>query len=151
MSNRSYYEKQEKDEKDREKHDEKTVEEKWRHDPLGAVVWGLILVWAGLVFLADNMGWLGSLSFGRLFPGASVLSAGAWSLIFAGAGVIVLIGVFVRLLVPAYREPIGGSLILAAVLIGIGLGDIFGWNVIWPLVLIVIGLGVLSRNFFRAR
>ena len=60
-------EKQEKsDEKELEKQeekstDEKSYEEKYRRDPLGAVVWALILIWAGLVLLAQNMGTLDKL------------------------------------------------------------------------------------------
>jgi hypothetical protein len=76
---------------------------------------------------------------------------GAWNIVLAGAGVIILIGVAIRLMVPAYREPIGGSLVLAAILIGIGLGDLFGWEVIWPLIIIAIGLGILLRSLFRQR
>jgi hypothetical protein len=151
MSNRSFNEKQEKDEKDRQKHEEKTVEEKWRRDPLGAVIWGAILIWAGLVFLAENMGMLGSLPVFPLFPGLTAMRLGAWNIVFAGAGIIILIGVAIRLMVPAYREPIGGSLVLAAILIGIGLGDLFGWEVIWPLIIIAIGLGILLRSLFRQR
>ena len=150
MSDRPFNEKQEKDEKDRQKHEEKTFEEKWRRDPLGAVIWGAILIWAGLVFLAENMGLLGRLPVSPFFPGLGALQ-NAWSIILIGAGIIILIGVGIRLLVPAYREPIGGSLVLAAILIGAGLGDIFGWNVIWPLIVIAIGLGILLRSFFRQR
>ena len=44
----------EKDEKELMKHDEK-VEER---DVLSSIVWAAILIWAGLVFLAVNSGWL---------------------------------------------------------------------------------------------
>ena len=63
-------EKEEKVEKQDEKQ-EKRWEEKWRRDPLSAVVWAGILIWAGLAFLAQNMGFLAR--FERLE---------AWSLIF---------------------------------------------------------------------
>ena len=51
----------EKDEKELLKHDEK-VEER---DTLSSVVWAFILIWAGLVFLAVNSGWLDRISDSR--------------------------------------------------------------------------------------
>jgi hypothetical protein len=71
----------------------------------------------------------------------------AWSIIFIGAGLIVLLGVVVRLLVPAYRRPLTGSLIFGVILLGIGLGEVVGWVAIGPLILIAIGVGVLLRGF----
>ncbi len=139
------------DEKDREKQEEKSPQEKsWdekgRNDPLGTITWAVILMWAGLALLAGNMGWLGQ--FGQAIPGLPGV-LGSWPLIFAGAGVILLLEVVIRLLLPAYRRPVGGSLILGLIFIGIGLGDIFGWNIVWPLILIGAGLAVLLRGAWR--
>jgi hypothetical protein len=140
------------DEKDMEKrdeksHQEKSWEEKGRSDPLGTIIWAVILVWAGVVLLAANLGWLGQ--FGRSLPGLPGVQLGPWSVIFTGAGAILLIEVLVRLLLPDYRRPVGGNLFLAAIFIGIGLGDIFGWNIIWPLILIGFGVSVLLRGVWR--
>ena len=126
----------EKEEKDRGE----GWEEKWRRDPVDAAGWALILIWAGLVFLAENMGLLV-----RFEP------LEAWSIGFIGAGIIVLLGVVVRLLVPAYRRPVMGSLIFGVILLGIGLGEVVGWVAIWPLILIAIGVGVLLRGFLWRR
>ena len=41
----------EKDEKEGARRQEKTVEEKWTRDPLVALVWASILIWAGVVLL----------------------------------------------------------------------------------------------------
>lgn len=153
MSNQSFDEKDEKNEKEEkevDKREEKTVEEKWRRDPLASITWAVILIWAGLVLLADNMGWLQVVPLNNLLPeGFRVLNPGTWSIILGGAGVIILIEVVIRLLVPAYRAPIGGSLILAAILIGVFLGNVFGWELIWPLIVIAIGLSILLRGFWR--
>ena len=140
------------DEKEGEKRDEKSPqekswEEKGRNDPLGTVIWAIILVWAGVVLLAANLGWLGQ--FGRSIPGLPGMQIDTWSVIFAGAGVILLIEVLVRTLLPEHRRPVGGTLFLAAIFIGIGLGDIFGWNIIWPLILIGFGVAVLLRGVWR--
>ncbi len=39
-------------------HGEKNYEEKYRRDPLGSIVWAAILIWCGLVFLANNLGFM---------------------------------------------------------------------------------------------
>jgi hypothetical protein len=103
-------------------------------------VWAGILVWAGLVFLADNLGLL-----------IRVERLDAWGLIFIGAGLLVLLEVVVRLLVPAYRRPVAGTLIFGIFLLGVGLGNLVGWEVIWPVVLIIIGLSILVRGFLWRR
>ncbi len=150
MSDRSYNEKDEKDEKEVDKQEEKTAEEKWRRDPLGAITWAIILIWAGLVFLADNIGWLQNLPFSNLIPENLLpLHPEAWTIVLLGAGVILLIEIAIRLLVPAYRAPVGGTLILAAILIGAGLGNIFGWNLVWPLIIIAVGVSILMRGSWR--
>ena len=141
MSEQQRHEKEEKprqmQEKD-EKHEEKNWEEKWRRDPLGGMVWAGILIWAGLVLLADNLKLLAR--FERLEP---------WAIILIGAGLILLLEVAVRLLVPAYRRAVTGTLILGLVLIGAGLGDLLTWNVIGPLILIVLGVFILLRVMIR--
>jgi hypothetical protein len=149
MSEQQRHEKEEKEEKPRqmqekdEKHEEKEEknwEEKWRRDPLSGIVWAAILIWAGLVLLVDNLGLL-----------ARIERLDAWAIIFIGAGLIILLGVAVRLLVPAYRRAVTGSLILGLVFIGIGLGNLLSWNVIWPLILIILGAFILVRGLIWRR
>lgn len=138
MSDRGRYGKDdEKREKEYEKQEkeELTWEEKWRRDPLSAAIWALILIWAGMVLLADNL---------ELF--ATVDWFSAWGLILTGAGLIVLLEIAARLAIPAYRRPVGGSLIWAAVLLGLGLGNLVGASIAWPLILIAVGVGMLIRG-----
>jgi hypothetical protein len=152
MGNQTYHEKDEKDEQEVDKDEEKFVEEKRRRDPLGSITWAAILIWAGLVLLANNLGMLKAftLPFYRILPERYLwLNPGVWSVILIGAGVIVLIEVALRLLVPAFHRHVGGNLVLAAILAGAGLGNIYGWNLVWPVVLIAIGLGFLLRGFTR--
>ena len=138
----------EKDEKEVMKHDEK-VEER---DALSTVVWAAILIWAGVVFLAQNQGWLerislpGSILSNLLPHGFDMFEPSVWSLIALGAGVILLLEAIVRLLMPSFRRHVLGTLIVAAVFIGIGLGNWFGWEIIWPMILIGIGIVVLIRG-----
>ncbi len=142
MTEMQQSEKGEKEPQMGEKQEEKSWDEKWRRDPLGSIAWAAVLIWAGIAFLLDNLGVLRSLSspFDRLE---------AWSLVFAGAGVIFLGVVLIRLTVPDYRRPVVGTLILALVFLGIGLGDWVGWGIIWPIVLIVLGAAFLLGGFRR--
>lgn len=155
--NEKYEKEEEKNEKNWSNEEEKSFEEKWRRDSLGAIVWALILIWAGVVFLASNMGILGAFNdflarFGlqtaELPFKLPFLRLEAWSLIFIGAGVLLLAEVVIRLLIPSYRKPVVGTAILAVVALGIGLGT---WGLIFPLILIVAGLAILFGAFFRPK
>ncbi len=129
------------EEKD-EKHHEK--EEKGRSDPLSAAAWGVIVIWAGIVFLADNVGLL-NLRGG--VPGAFVFQLQAWPLIFLGAGVILLLEAVVRMYRPEYRRADSGNIFLGLVFVAIGLGNMISWNFVWPLLLIGLGAFLLLRGF----
>jgi hypothetical protein len=143
MSEREFHGKE--DEKEHEKEAEKSGDyEKWRRDPLSAIVWAGILIWAGLVLLGDNFGMFASLRFRDT-------RIEAWSVIFIGAAAIVFLEALVRLVLPAYRRAVGGTFFFACVLLGIGLGNIVGWAVVGPLVLIALGLSVLVRGLFGGR
>lgn len=146
------------DEKDREKREEKSSEEKsseekWQRDPLSAVIWALILIWAGLVFLMDNLGVLDSIqTSGGMIPGVDIeVDLGPWAIILTGAGVIVLLEALIRVLVPAYRRPVGGTIIFGFILIGIGLGNLLNWSLVFPLILIGLGLSIILRGFMRSK
>jgi hypothetical protein len=155
--NEKYEKEEEKDEKGRSMQEEKSVEEKWRRDSLGTIVWALILIWAGFVFLASNMGILDvfndllasiGLQTAELPFKVPFLRLEAWSLIFAGAGVLLLAEVVIRLLIPSYRKPVLGTAILAVIALGIGLGT---WGLILPLVLIIAGLAIILGALFRPK
>ncbi len=137
----------EKDEKEEKRHEK---EEKGRNDPLSTIIWGMIIIWAGLVFLAESMGLLAGLKTGDWFPGMRFVGRmEAWSLIFLGAGLIVLLEAAIRYAMPSYRRAIAGTVILGFVFIGIGLGNWIGWNMVGPLILIGIGAAILFGGFLR--
>ncbi len=129
------------DEKEYEKTDEKHMHEKGRRDPLGNIIWAGILIWAGIALLINNLGLLSSVPvLGEM---------GSWSLVFTGAGVILVLEVFARLFVPEYRQPVIGTLIVGLIFMSIGLGDSFGWDLIWPAILIAAGLSIIVSGFMR--
>lgn len=150
MSEERQYE--EKEEKEMMKHDEK-VEER---DMLSSIVWAFILIWAGFVFLASNLGWFEQI--GLTVDSSWMFRSlddwdnfGLWNLVALGAGAIILFEAVVRFLVPNFRRHIGGTLIVAAVFIGIGLGGWFSWSYLWPLVLIAVGINILLSGRWRNR
>jgi hypothetical protein len=140
MSEREYHGKEE--EKEQEKQGEKGQgdwgSEKYRNDPLAGIVLACALIWAGIAWILSNAGVFG--------PGAE-----PWPLALTGAGAIVILGVIVRLLVPQYRRPVGGSLVLGFVLVGVGLGQLLGWSIIGPLVLIAVALSIIVGVLTRKR
>ena len=141
----------EKSEEKYEKEDEK-FEEKHHRDPLSALIWALILIWAGLVYLASNLGWLNTIQTAEIIPGVFTLAGlSTWSVIFMGAGVLVFIEAVIRTFVPAYRSSTGGNFFLAAIFLGIGFGAIFGWQAVWPFILIAMGLSALASALIRRR
>ena len=142
----------EKDEKDCYKQEEKTAEEKWRRDPVNSTIWAVILIWAGLVFLADNLGMLNNLPLGVLVPGRNFpMRIEAWSLVMIGAGLIMLLGVLARTIIPQHRRAVGGNIILAIIFIAVGLGDLVSWRMVGPLILIGIGVSFLLRATLRTK
>jgi len=139
MSDRRHNEKEEeKREKEDEKRNEKQMDEKFRRNPARGITLAVILIWGGVVALlqvADliNVHWWNG-----------------WSIFLAGTGVIVLIKAAFRLL-PEHRRPMGGTLIIGIILLGVGLGDLVGWQYAWPAILILFGVVLVGAVFFRRR
>ena len=119
---------------------------------LGSITWALILVWAGLVSLASNFGWLDAIQVSpSLPPGLEFIGLGTWSLIFLGAGVLIFIESLLSTFVPSLRSQNSGNYFLAAIFLGIGLSSIFGWDLIWPLVLIFLGISALVSALIKRK
>jgi hypothetical protein len=72
-----------------------------------------------------------------------------WQIICLGAGVIVALEVVIRLILPEYRRPVIGSIIFAGILLAIGLGEIVTWDLIWPVIIILIGVAILLGTIIR--
>jgi len=140
------------EEKEVLKHDEKVE----GRDALASVSWALILIWMGAALLAINLGWFDALLncrwCKRILPeNMAIFEPSAWSVIMLGGGVILLAEAVVRMLVPQFQRNMGGTLILAAVFLGVGLGNFFGWDLAWPFVLIAVGVSVLVGGLARTR
>ena len=150
-------EKEEKEEKDVAKHEEKSYDEKWRRDRVGAISWAIFLIWAGVVLLLYNLDQLNiltdlverlNLPLAELPFDLPFVDEQAWQVFFLGAGTIVLIEVLVRLLLPMYRRPIVGSIIWAGILFGLALGN---WEIVGPAIVIGIGIVIIFGGMIRRR
>jgi cation transport ATPase len=146
MSEGHHHHREEKDEEKRREKDEKEDEkrkgwdEKWQRDRVNAVAWAVILVWGALVILAEATGYKDNFSWWE-----------GWAVFFAGAGAVLLLTAFYRVLVPTHRRAVAGNVILGLVLLGIGLGSLISWNYIWVIILIAIALMILLRAFVPRR
>lgn len=145
----SHGEKDEKDEKDEK--EEKDWDEKVRRDPLDAITWAAIIMWVGVAFLMANLGILDDLFGPIIGPNWLERANLGWGVAMLGAGLILLLEVVVRLLFPQYARSVTGTVLLAIIFIGIGLGNLFSWAIAGPLMLIVIGAWLLWRGFRRPR
>ena len=134
------------EEKRREKEEEKGrgrgLDEKWERDRLRMISIAAIFIWGGLVALAGtlnlfNYDWGGH----------------GWAIFLLGTGVILLVKVIIRALIPEHRRAIGGSLIIGFILLAVGVSDLTGWSwdYIWPIILVAIGLAILLRGVLRRR
>jgi hypothetical protein len=142
------WEEEKEKEKEQEKEQEKEAEkgaayaEKYRRDPLSAAFWAGILILAGLIFLADNMEILPS---ERQFSNVEV-----WHWIAVGAGLLLFLEAIIRLVSPDYARPVRGRFIFAGALIAVGLSSMLGNpEIIWPLILVIVGVSILFGVIFR--
>ena len=133
---------------------EKHIEEIGHRDRLSSISWSAILIWTGFVFLGVNLGWvnkyLNRAFIVRLLPKNMVIfEPSVWGVITLGAGVILLLEAVVRFILPGLSRRISGSLIIGAVFIAIGLSSFFGWDMVWPLLVIAVGASILIGGLSR--
>jgi fatty acid desaturase len=146
-----HHHRHEKDEKEEEKRGEKgektrgekSWDEKWRRDPINAICWAAVFIWAGLGLFAETTNW-GPRTFSWW---------NTWAVVLAGAGAIFIVCALVRLAIPEHRRPISGNLIFGFILLGVGLEDLtgWGWGTLGAFILIAIGVIIIFSGIFRRR
>ena len=107
---------------------------------INAIYFGGVLIWAGIVFAADSLGFLPQIG-----------SSDAWSWIFLGAGVASLIGNLIRQASSSILNPSGFDYIFGAVLLAIGLGGFTSLYIALSVVLLLVGGAILYNALFRTR
>ncbi len=105
---------------------------------LEAIYWGGVIIWAGLVFGADSLGYLPRLG-----------GAGAWSWVFLGAGLYALLMALVRVTSQDYPNPATSDYVWAGIFLILGLGGFFSFNISWPLILVLVGIAILGKTLLR--
>jgi len=98
--------------------------------------WGALVIWAGLVLLALNL---------DLF--SQITTSNAWSWILLGAGVLALAANIFRISSADYPNPEAWDYIFTVGFLVGGLSGLMtvNFDFIWPLVLILVGGGILVR------
>ena len=105
---------------------------------INAIYFGGVLIWAGIVFAADSLGYLPQIG-----------SSDAWSWIFLGAGVAALIGNLIRQASSSILNPSAFDYLFGAVLLAIGLGGFTSLYIALALVLVLVGGAILYSALFR--
>jgi hypothetical protein len=104
-----------------------------------ALWWAGTLLWAGLVFGADSLGWLPQIG-----------QADAWTWVFLGAGLYGLIGTLYRQISVDALNPRAWDYLWSGSLLAVALGGVAGVNISWSLVLILAGVIVLVSALCRS-
>jgi hypothetical protein len=131
---RDWWEEREKWREDRHKWRMEMREQRHRW-PFHSVFCGLTLVLLGVLFLLNQTGTLTGDTW--------------WQSLLIGLGAISIINGLVRYFTPGYKWGIYGKIIGGIVLILIGTFFMAGISEWWPVILIVAGVAVMSRFFWR--
>jgi hypothetical protein len=107
---------------------------------LNTIYWAGVLIWAGLVFGAERLGYL-----------PRVGQADAWSWVFFGAGLYGLLGAIWRTGSRRYPNPKTWDWIWAGILIVLGIGGSTSADITWPLIILLVGVALLASALFRRR
>ena len=99
---------------------------------LDAFFWAGALIWAGVIFAADSLGYL-----------PQVAQANSWSWIFLGAGVIGLVLNVISLTSENYENPTAWDWGWSVIFLVLGAAGFISFNIPGWLFLIAIGVAIL--------
>lgn len=122
-----------------------TTAEKFMNDVeqwgiINAIYFGGVLLWAGIVFAADSLGYLPQIGF-----------SSAWSWFFLGAGLFSLVGSLIRQVSPSILNPSAFDYLFGAVLLAIGIGGFTSLYIALSLLLVLVGGAILYSVISRSR
>jgi len=107
---------------------------------INAIYFGGVLLWAGIVFAADSLGYLPQIGF-----------SSAWSWFFLGAGLFSLVGNLVRQVSPGILNPSTFDYLFGLVLLAIGIGGFTSLYIALSLLLVLVGGAILYSVFSRSK
>jgi hypothetical protein len=119
---------------------EKFINAKEQLEYINAIYFGGVMVWAGIVFAVDSLGYLPKIG-----------DSDAWSWIFIGAGLFSLIGNLIRQTSSSILNPSAFDYIFGAVLLAIGIGGFTSLYIALSLVLMLVGGAILFSAIFRPK
>ncbi len=100
--------------------------------------WGLVFILIGILFVADNKGW--------------VQDGAGWLYFIIGLGGIFILGFLARFwLNQSNRWNSFGGLLVGVFLVYLGAAFLYGFGDWWPLALIPVGLGILVKALWRGK
>ena len=105
---------------------------------LEAIYWGGVLLWAGLVVIAESFGVL-----------PQVAKGDVWSWIFLGAGLYGFLGIYLRVILSQYSSPTWWDYVWSSFVLAVGIGGFYGVDLFWPLVLIIAAIALLGSAFLH--
>ena len=114
------------------------LSEKAERKRLESYWWAAVLIWSGLILVAELLGILPEIG-----------TSNAWSWIFLGAGVFGLIGALIRVVNPDLPKPTSWDYFWSVLFLVIGATGFFGGGIAFPIVLVVVGIAILANVFFR--
>lgn len=107
---------------------------------INAIYFGGVLLWAGIVFAADSLGYLPQIGF-----------SSAWNWFFLGAGLFSLVGNIVRQVSPGILNPSTFDYLFGLVLLAIGIGGFTSLYIALSLLLILVGGAILYSVISRSK
>jgi hypothetical protein len=110
-------------------------EERWKHRRGRGLFWGLLLIMLGVIFLANQQGWIADEKW--------------WQFLLIGLGAVFIIDGLAHFRDASYRYYRFGRFIPGIILVLIGLAFVFEFSQWWPIVLIGVGVVSLLSMFFR--
>lgn len=111
--------------------------EQWRL--INAIYFGGVLLWAGIVFAADSLGYLPQIGF-----------SSAWSWFFLGAGLFSLVGNIIRQISLGILNPSTFDYLFGLVLLAIGIGGFTSLYIALSLLLVLGGGAILYSVISRS-
>lgn len=115
---------------------ENLVEDMKERAQIERLYWAGVLIWAGLVFGADSLGYLPELG-----------NSNAWSWLFLGAGLFGMLGSLYRSLSPEVLDPTAWDYIWSGFWLLVGLSGFVTTALIWPVALVIVGVIALISVF----
>lgn len=103
------------------------------------IYWAGALIWAGLVLTAESLGFL-----------PEVGNASAWSWIFIGVGLFGTLMNVYGTLAPDLDITTTWDYLWSGFWLVLGLSGLFAVDLFWPVVLIIIGVGIVSKTLLRS-